>query len=69
MRFNVYGRFLLDIKREGGAWVIYRIADGKRVLSNDFVIPSDLEEAEIPQFLDDVFHELSGPDDRVDVVP
>lgn len=65
MRFSIYGHFLLDIERERGARVIYRVANGSRVMVNDFVIPSELEEMDIPQFLDDVFHELSGPEDRI----
>jgi hypothetical protein len=68
MRFNVYGRFLLDVQRKGDAWVVYRLVDGLRVPSHDLVIPSDIEEAGISQFLDDIFHELSGPDDRIDVL-
>jgi len=65
MKFSIYGRFLLDIEREHGAWKTYRVADGRRVWVNDFVIPPEMNEEDIPQFLDDVFHELSGPEDRI----
>ena len=40
MKFDIYGRFQLDILREGRAWVAYRMADGKRVRDDTIVITS-----------------------------
>jgi hypothetical protein len=34
-------------------------------LANDLIIPSTLEANEIATFLDDIFHELSGPGQSV----
>ena len=63
--FDVYGRFKLEVRRRGDAWAIYRRGLGVNPEMTDIVIPSDLIENEIAQFLDDVFHELARPGERV----
>ncbi|CAN7270614.1 hypothetical protein LJR289_001199 [Pseudoduganella sp. LjRoot289] len=60
MKFNIYGRFQVEVRREGEAWELYRIEVGKRARMNDVVIPSTLESDEIIVYLDDIFHELAG---------
>jgi len=69
MKFNVYGRFRLEVQRENEAWVVYRLDLGKRVKANNLIIPSTLEANEIATFLDDIFHELSGPGQGVKLLP
>lgn len=66
MRFNIYGRFQLDVRRENDRWEVYRLEPGKRLKLNDFVIPPTLEAEEVATFLDDIFHELSGPGQSID---
>jgi len=68
MRFNIYGRFQLDVQRENDSWVVYRLELGKRAKANDVVIPSTLEAGEIATYLDDIFHELSGPGQSIEVL-
>jgi hypothetical protein len=68
MRFNIYGRFQLDVRRENESWEVYRLELGKRAKVNDVVIPSTLEAEEIATYLDDVFHELSGPGQRIELL-
>jgi GNAT superfamily N-acetyltransferase len=60
MKFNIYGRFQVDVQRVGGAWEVYRLDFGKRVPMEEIVIPPTLEEDEIAIYLDDIFHELAG---------
>ena len=60
MKFNIYGRFQLEVKRENDTWEVYRFELGKRAKLNDVVIPSTLEAKEIAIYLDDIFHEFSG---------
>jgi hypothetical protein len=69
MRFNIYGRFQLDVRREADCWEVYRLDLGRRSKMNDFVIPSTLEAEEIATFLDDIFHELSGPGQCIELLP
>lgn len=60
LRFNVFGRIVL-IRREGDLWQAYAVgADGKR-LPAGFVVPAFVEEAELEQFLYDLFHEGATP--------
>ena len=65
MRFDVYGRFRLEIVREDERWLIYRLDLGKRRPMTDFVIPSDLGPEEIATYLDDMLHEEAGPGDSI----
>lgn len=59
-RYNVFGRIFL-IRREGGLWQAYAVgADGKRERAG-FVVPDFIEEAEMAQYLFDLFHESATP--------
>jgi hypothetical protein len=69
MIFDIYRRFQLDVRRENDCWVIYRPEPGKRARVNDVVIPSTLEAEEIATYLDDIYHELAGPGQRVERLP
>src|SRR5690242_15463294 len=60
MKFDVYGRFQLEVVREGGEWVVYELGLGKRVRSSGLIIPSSIAADEVATFLDDLLHELSG---------
>lgn len=68
MRFNIYGRFQLDVRREEGRWVAYRLTPGKRVLEDELLIPADVEEAELAVYLDDIYHELARPGQAVEAL-
>ena len=65
MRFDIYGKFQIDITREAGTWVAYRLEPGKRIALRDFSIPEFLDATELATYLDDIYHELGGPGDRV----
>lgn len=61
MRFDVYGRFQLDVLRRGSAWVVYQPGHGKRRLMPEIVIPPTVESSAIAGYLDDLLHELALP--------
>ena len=69
MRFNIYGRFQVDVRREHDAWAVYRAELGKRTLLGDVVIPPDLPADDLATYLDDVFHEYAGHGDNVEALP
>lgn len=69
MKFNVYGRFQVEVRRENGAWIAYRFDAGKRTLLHDVIVPADLEAHEIATYLDDVFHEFAGIGQVVEALP
>jgi hypothetical protein len=69
LKFNVYGRYVLVVERDGENWRVLQAGDdGKRRLRDDIVIPSDLSPEGIAQHLDDLLHELAGPGARVERV-
>jgi hypothetical protein len=69
MKFNIYGRFQVDVRREGGSWVVFRSEAGKRTRLNDVVIPPDLAAQELATYLDDIFHEFAKLGENVEVMP
>ena len=69
MKFNIYGRFQVDVRRENASWVVYRSELGKRTRLNDVVIPSNLIAEELATYLDDIFHEFAEFGKNVDVMP
>jgi hypothetical protein len=68
MKVDVYGRFQLEIAREGERWIAYKLEPGKRVRLSDLVIPGWLGEADVIQHLDDHFHEAARPGQTVRLV-
>jgi hypothetical protein len=62
MRFNVYGKVLLEVIRDGDRRTVYALGDGMRTPRNDIVVPSEVGEGEISVYLDDLFHELADQD-------
>jgi hypothetical protein len=59
-RFNVFGR-IFELRRENGVWRAFEVGnDGKRGPAG-FEIPSFIEDAELEQYLFDLFHESATP--------
>jgi hypothetical protein len=59
-RFNVFGK-LIAIVRVGGSWhAFYPGTDGKRRAA-DFIVPNDVAEHELAEYLADLFHENATP--------
>lgn len=58
MKFDIYGRFQLEVLRENEVWAVYRLGSGTRLPANEVVIPAGVEAGELAVFLDDLFHEL-----------
>ncbi|MGI9494168.1 MAG: DUF7661 family protein [Geminicoccaceae bacterium] len=61
MRYDIYGKFQLEVVRDGDRWVVYRLDNGKRRMMLDVIVPSELSEDEIETYLDDMLHEWARP--------
>jgi len=69
MKFDVYGRFQIEVCREDDHWVAYHIALGKRTKINNVVIPQEIQTSEeIARYLDDLYHEAARPGQAISVV-
>ena len=68
MKFNIYGRFQVEVRREGERWEAYRLEQGKRAKLHDVVVPAELEAGELATYLDDIFHEYAGIGQRVEAL-
>jgi hypothetical protein len=57
---DVFGKRMV-VERQGASWQTYLVGDdGKRSPIN-VAIPDSLDEAELAQYFDDLFHEAATP--------
>lgn len=62
LEFDVFGHRIV-VERRAGRWVaLHPASDGKRRPIPDLVIPPDLEEEELGEYLADVRHEWATPE-------
>lgn len=61
MKFDIYGRFQIEIVPSHKGWRAFRIGNGTRVPFPDLVLPEGINEIDIGHFLDDHFHEYAQP--------
>ena len=70
MKFDVYGRFQVEVRRESDRWVAYRVTPGKRVRITEFAIPGEIQTShEIARYLDDLYHEAARPGQSISPIP
>jgi len=68
MKFDVYGRFFVEVTRDSGRWIVYRIDRGRRLREDDLVIPGDTQADDIPSALEDLLHEYAAPDRKIKLI-
>lgn len=69
MKFDVYGRFQIEVRREADQWIAYQVVMGKTSLLRSIAIPAEIQSAEeMAQYLDDIFHEAAGPGQTVRIL-
>ncbi len=57
LKFNIFGKLVLVAEQKAG-WAAYYLGEeGKRRPAMDIVIPPDIQESEIEQYLNDLCHE------------
>jgi hypothetical protein len=61
MEFDVFGRRII-VERHGNTWASFERGDDGKRRASGFVIPSDLPEDSLEEYLADLFHEAAGPD-------
>ncbi|MFY8274927.1 DUF7661 family protein [Pseudoalteromonas sp. SSDWG2] len=60
IKFDVFGKQMSVIKKEH-EWQLFNESDtGMRARVYDVIIPSDINEEELAQYLDDIYHEYSS---------
>ncbi len=57
LKFNVFGRQVLVTESNDGWTTYYLGAEGKRRPATDIVVPPDIPESDIEQYLGDLCHE------------
>lgn len=60
LRFDVFGR-QVPVTKSGKEWAAYYLgAEGKRRPATDILVPSDVSESEMRQYLGDLCHEWAA---------
>jgi hypothetical protein len=57
LKFDVLGQQVVVVGSDGGWSAFYVGAEGKRRPATDIVVPADIAESEIEQYLDDLCQE------------
>ncbi|MDM8541954.1 hypothetical protein QUF90_12775 [Desulfococcaceae bacterium HSG9] len=57
LKFDVFGRNVLIVETESGWQAFYLGNEGKRRPARDIIVPPNILESEIAQYLDDLCHE------------
>ncbi len=65
MKFDVYGRFFIEVTRESGRWIAHRIDQGRRSKMHELAIPGEAQADDIPRWLEDLLHEYALPNRTV----
>ena len=68
MKYNVYGKFKVEVVRQRDVWQVFRIGQGVKRPEPDVHINPDASESEILVALDDAFHEWSVPDTSIEEI-
>jgi hypothetical protein len=58
MKFNIYGRRKLEVRRENDAWEVYGAPESSPVVEP--FISSVLETEDSATYIDDIYYELAG---------
>jgi hypothetical protein len=57
MKFDVFGRLIL-VADSGNGWAVFYLGvEGKKRPAADIVVPAEIPESEIEQYLGDICHE------------
>ena len=59
MIIDLFGKEIEVLRREADWTVFYRGTEGKKRLAKDIVIPPDIKESELVNYLSDIFHEFA----------
>ncbi len=60
MKFNIFGT-IIGVNRTDTGWTAFYLGnEGKRRLA-DFIVPDDIEEHDVCEYLADLFHEEATP--------
>ena len=68
MKFDVYGRFFVDVTRESGGWVAYRVDQGRRQRMAEWALADDVRPEDVPHALEDLLHEYAAPNRKIKLI-
>ena len=60
-RFDVYGRFRIEVVREDSRWVVYRYGAGTRRVDDSLSLPGNVNDENLAVVLEDLLHEYARP--------
>ena len=57
LKFDVFGKDVLIVEKDGGWDAFYLGNEGKRRAAKEITVPASISETELIQYLDDLCHE------------
>jgi len=60
-RFDVYGRFIIEVARTGNRWTVYYVGEGVKRPAHDIQLPPEADEPSLADHLDILLHEYGAP--------
>jgi hypothetical protein len=60
-RFDVYGRFVIEVARAGNRWTVCYVGDGLKRPAHDIQLPPEADEQSLADHLDILLHEYGAP--------
>lgn len=60
LKFDVFGRDVLIVRKDGGWKAYYLGSEGKRRPATDIIVPANITESGMAQYLDDLCHEWAN---------
>jgi len=60
MKFNIFGT-LIGVRGSLGGWQAFYLGNEGKRRPADFIVPADLAEGEVGEYLADLFHEQATP--------
>ncbi|WP_119394907.1 DUF7661 family protein [Salinibius halmophilus] len=64
MKFDIYGKKVLQVIRKNGEWLAFYSGDGIKRKTDDIYIPASIAENELEEYIGDVFHEWATHDNH-----
>lgn len=68
-RFDVFGRYVIDVERRDDRWVVYLRGEGKRREHPTLLIPPEIPEDRLAGYLEDQLHEEGRPGTIIQRIP
>lgn len=69
LRFDIWRRYVLEVRRERHRWVVYEVGEGKFRSRPDVLLPADAAPDDLDMHLGDALSHLGGAGKKIRRLP